>query len=132
MATRLARLVFLDCKMAPKKSYHKQNEPNCLLHTMVTGIWVTKIQAYSLLQMFGSDACYFRVMSMLYIKKETKKYERKDISGMVHMASHFHNPGLPQSVEHLIYLNASVSNNLHRSYLTYVENTECCCFLETY
>lgn len=67
MATGLARLVFLDCKMVPKKSYHKQNEPNCLLHTMVKGVWVTKIQAYSLLQMFGSDACYFRVMSMLTI-----------------------------------------------------------------
>jgi len=58
----------------------KQNKinPNCLLHTMVMGVWLTKIQVKPLLQMPGSDAFYFRVMSMLYVKdKNTNKKEQQ-------------------------------------------------------
>lgn len=80
MATRLALLVFLNCWMTWKN--HKPNKinPNCLLYTMVMGVWVMKIQVNPLLQMPGNDVFYFRVMSMLYIrdkKTNTKEKQKK-------------------------------------------------------
>lgn len=68
---------------------------------MVVGVQVKKIQTKPLLQMPGSNAFYFRVMSMLKTKIQTqKKNNKKRISAVQHMANHFPSLELMQSAEH--------------------------------
>lgn len=105
IATELALLVVLNCWMTWKNCKTNKINPNCLLYTLVTSVWVMKIQVNPLLQMPGNDGFYFRVMSMLYIKDKDKKTKKpnkhrrtrtkKEISAVKYVVSHLPNPEHP-------------------------------------